>query len=45
MGTAIELRDDFKGDDLRGLARTSRDAGQVRRLLTLRDPSTEGAIP
>lgn len=35
MGAAIELRCDFNGDDLRGLARASRDAGQVRRLLAL----------
>ena len=35
MATAIELRGDFSGDDLRRLARVSRDARQVRRLLAL----------
>ena len=30
-----QLRDDFTGDDLRRLARSSRDAKQVRRLLAL----------
>jgi transposase len=35
VGAAIELRDDFTGDDLRRLARAGRDAGQVRRLLAL----------
>jgi transposase len=35
MGTAIKLRCDFTGDDLRRLARGSRDAAQVRRLLAL----------
>ena len=35
MAAAIELRGDFTGDDLRGLARSSRDAKQVRRLLAL----------
>lgn len=35
MGSAIELRSDYDGDDLRGLAKGSRDAGQVRRLLAL----------
>ncbi len=35
MGAAIELRGDFSGDDLRRLARGSRDAKQVRRLLAL----------
>ncbi len=35
MGTAIGLRRDFTGDDLRRLARESRDAAQVRRLLSL----------
>jgi hypothetical protein len=35
MGAAIELRGDFNGEDLQGLARASRDAAQVRRLLAL----------
>ena len=35
MSAAIELRDDFSGDELRRLARSSRDAEQVRRLLAL----------
>lgn len=35
MAAAIELRGDFTGDDLRRLARSSRDAKQVRRLLSL----------
>jgi hypothetical protein len=35
MAAAIELRDDFSGDELRRLARDGRDATQVRRLLAL----------
>jgi transposase len=35
MAAAIGLRSDFTGDDLRRLARCSRDARQVRRLLAL----------
>jgi len=35
MAAAIELRGDFSGDELRRLARASRDAKQVRRLLAL----------
>jgi transposase len=35
MAAAIELRSDFSGEDLRRLARASRDAKQVRRLLAL----------
>ena len=35
MASAIELRVDSTGDDLRRLARSSRDAKQVRRLLAL----------
>jgi transposase len=35
MAAAIELRGDISGDDLRRLARCSRDAKQVRRLLAL----------
>lgn len=35
MGAAIGLRGDFTGADLRRLARESRDAAQVRRLLAL----------
>lgn len=35
MGKAVELRDDYAGDDLRRLARRSRDSDQTRRLLAL----------
>ena len=35
MGSAIALREDFDGTDLRRLARTTKDAGQSRRLLAL----------
>ena len=35
MGAAIRLPTDQDGDDLRGLARSSRDADQTRRLLAL----------
>jgi len=35
MGTAIALRADFTADDLRTLAKASRDARQTRRLLAL----------
>ncbi len=35
MSTAVPLRPDFSADDLRRLARASRDAGQSRRLLAL----------
>lgn len=35
MGSAIPLRDDFGASALRGLARTTRDAAQARRLLAL----------
>jgi transposase len=35
MGKAVGLRDDFDGDDLRRLARGSRDSDQTRRLLAL----------
>ena len=35
MGAAIPLRADFTGDDLRRLAKASRDARQTRRLLAL----------
>ena len=35
MAAAIGLRGDFTGDELRRLARSSRDAKQVRRLLAL----------
>lgn len=35
MAAAIGLRSDFDGTELRGLARVSRDANQVRRLLAL----------
>ena len=35
MATAIRLRDDFTAEELRRLARSSRDAKQVRRLLAL----------
>jgi transposase len=35
MSAAVPLREDFDADDLRRLARASRDAGQSRRLLAL----------
>lgn len=35
MGAAITLRGDFTADDLRALAKRSRDARQTRRLLAL----------
>lgn len=35
MGSAISLRADFNGDDLRQLARQTKDADQARRLLAL----------
>jgi transposase len=35
MSAAVPLREDFSADDLRRLARASRDAGQSRRLLAL----------
>ena len=35
MGAAIPVRTDYVGDDLRRLARASRDAAQTRRLLAL----------
>jgi transposase len=35
MASAVALRDDFTGAGLRALARSSRDADQVRRLLAL----------
>jgi transposase len=35
MAAAIELRDEFTGAEMRRLARSSRDAKQVRRLLAL----------
>ncbi|MCC0807634.1 IS630 family transposase, partial [Methylobacterium sp. W2] len=35
MSAAVPLREDFNADALRHLAKTSRDAGQSRRLLAL----------
>ncbi len=35
MGRVVELREDFDGPGLRGLAKASKDAGQSRRLLAL----------
>ena len=35
MSAAVPLREDFSADDLRRLAKASRDAGQSRRLLAL----------
>jgi transposase len=35
MVAAVQLRNDYSGDDLRRLARASRDAAQTRRLLAL----------
>ena len=35
MAAAIRLRPDYSADDVRGLAKVSRDAKQTRRLLAL----------
>ena len=35
MGRVVALREDFDGPGLRGLAKASKDAGQIRRLLAL----------
>lgn len=35
MGRALALREDYTSDDLKRLARASRDADQTRRLLAL----------
>ena len=35
MAAALQLRNDYSGNDLRRLARTSDDADQTRRLLAL----------
>ncbi len=35
MGAAVPLREDYCGDDLRGLAKNSKDSAQCRRLLAL----------
>ena len=35
MGAALSLREDYSSDDLKRLARASRDANQTRRLLAL----------
>ena len=35
MSAAIPLRDDYNGAQLRALAKTSKDANQTRRLLSL----------
>ena len=35
MGAAIRLRSDYSGDDLRRLAKASREGAQTRRLLAL----------
>ncbi len=35
MGSAVALREDFCGDDLRRLAKGSKDGAQSRRLLAL----------
>ena len=35
MGRAVTLRADFDGPELRLLAKSSKDAGQIRRLLAL----------
>ena len=35
MAAALQVRNDYSGDDLRRLARTSDDADQTRRLLAL----------
>ena len=46
MPSAVRLRDDYSAEDLRGLARRSRDVNQSRRLLSLaavRDGMDRGA--
>ena len=43
MAAAIVLRDDFTAQDLRRLARRTRDAGQARRLLALTEIYDGGA--
>ena len=44
MGAAIALRADFTADDLRALAKASRDARQTRRLLALAAIYDGGAL-
>ena len=43
MAAAISLRDDFTAQDLRRLARRTRDAGHARRLLALTEIYDGGA--
>ena len=43
MSAAVLLREDFTADDLRRLARASRDAGQSRRLLALAEIDEGGS--
>lgn len=43
MAAALQVRDDFSGDDLRRLARSSDDADQTRRLLALAVILDEGS--
>ena len=43
MGSAIALRDDFDGSELRRLAKASKDAAQSRRLLALAEIYDGGA--
>jgi transposase len=43
MSVAVPLRDDFTADDLRRLAKASRDAGQSRRLLALAEIYEDGS--
>jgi hypothetical protein len=44
MGAAISLRGDFDGPGLRRLAKSSKDAGQSRRLLALAGIYDGGAL-
>ena len=43
MAAAVQLRDDFDAAALRGLAKASRDPGQLRRLLSLAEISDGGS--
>ena len=43
MSAAVPLREDFTADDLRRVARASRDAGQSRRLLALAEIDAGGS--
>ena len=44
MPSAVRLREDYSAEDLRGLARRSRDVNQSRRLLSLAGVRDEGRL-